>query len=223
MEFLTEKLRFPDPESASRQGLLAVGGDLKPERLMLAYNSGIFPWYSEGEPLLWWSPDPRMVLFPENFKVSGSLKKTIDSAVFEISFNTKFSSVIENCARIKRKNQSGTWITPEMKKAYIRLHQLGFAHSVEVWKNNKLAGGLYGIDLPDKKIFCGESMFSHVSDASKVGFYFLNRKLKKQNYRCIDCQIPTPHLKSLGGTVISRTSFLKMLKQKEEKIPQSKK
>lgn len=130
MEFLTEKLRFPDPESASRQGLLAVGGDLKPERLMLAYNSGIFPWYSEGEPLLWWSPDPRMVLFPENFKVSRSLKKTIDSAVFEISFNTKFSSVIENCARIKRKNQSGTWITPEMKKAYIRLHQLGFAHSV---------------------------------------------------------------------------------------------
>lgn len=212
MYFLSEALEFPNPELATKDGLLAVGGDLTPARLLLAYQSGIFPWYDDKSPILWWSPDPRMVLFLEKFKRSKSLQKTIDQQKFEITFNTAFSEVISNCARTKRAGQNGTWITPEMKAGYTELHRLGHAQSVEVWMDGTLVGGLYGIDLPNQKIFCGESMFSKVSNASKVGFYHLIKRLKVKKYRLIDCQVYTKHLASLGAEGISRKSFLALLK-----------
>jgi len=208
MNYLSKSIWFPDPEEADEDGLLAVGGDLSVKRLMHAYRSGIFPWFEEGQPILWWSPNPRMVLFLERFKVSKSLQKTIDKKKFTITFNTCFSEVIKNCSQIKRDGQQGTWITSDMEKAYINLHQLGFATSVEVWLNEELVGGLYGIDLADKKIFCGESMFSKESDASKVAFYYLVEKLKTKNYQFIDCQMYTAHLESLGAEEVSRTVFL---------------
>jgi len=204
-------LSFPDPREASSDGLLAYGGDLTVDRLRLAYNSGIFPWYNADEPVLWWSPDPRMVLFPKDFKVSKTLKKTIQSNKFNITFNTAFEQVITQCASIKREGQNGTWITSEMSTAYIELHKLGIAQSVEVWHKEKLVGGLYGIDLKDKKVFCGESMFSLMSDASKVGFYYLVSSLLKQNYKLIDCQVHTKHLASLGAKEIDRLTFLSYL------------
>jgi leucyl/phenylalanyl-tRNA--protein transferase len=211
MHFLSEIIEFPDPSEATSNGLLAVGGDLSAERLLLAYNSGIFPWYEKGQPILWWSPDPRMVLFPENFKVSKSLQKKIKSQEFNVSFNTAFSIVIKNCSEIKRKGQGGTWISNEMQEAYINLHKKGYATSVEVWREKKLVGGLYGIDLGDKKVFCGESMFSKESEASKVGFYILVNELRKKGYRLIDCQMYTTHLASLGAEEISRADFLQIL------------
>lgn len=211
MHFLSGKIEFPNPNEATSDGLLAVGGDLSVERLLLAYNSGIFPWYEKGQPILWWSPDPRMVLFPNNFKVSKSLQKTIKSESFNVSFNTAFSEVIKNCSAVKRKRQGGTWITNEMQDAYIALHKKGYATSVEVWREKELVGGLYGIDLGDKKLFCGESMFSIESEASKVGFYSLVNELKKKEYKLIDCQMYTAHLASLGANEISRTDFLKFL------------
>ena len=211
MNYLTESIWFPNPNEADEEGLLAIGGDLSSSRLLLAYKSGIFPWYEDDQPILWWSPNPRMVLFPSHFKVSKSLQKTINSKQFTITFNTCFSEVIKNCSSINRNGQAGTWITQEMQKSYSELHQLGHAHSVEVWEEENLVGGLYGIDLPEKKIFCGESMFSKVSDASKVGFYYLIEKLKLKNYKLIDCQMYTPHLESLGATEISRNEFLKYL------------
>ncbi len=151
MHYLTDKLWFPNPEEANADGLLAIGGDLSMERLLLAYNSGIFPWFEEDQPILWWSPDPRMVLFPEKFKVSKSLRKTLNSEKFKITFNHNFEEVIENCANVLRKGQAGTWITEEMQESYIALHNAGHAISVEVWENDKLVGGLYGIDLPAEK------------------------------------------------------------------------
>ncbi len=211
MHYLSKALSFPHVSNATEQGLLAIGGDLSPERLLLAYRSGIFPWYEDGDPILWWSPDPRMVLFPERFKVSKSLRKTIRDEVFEISFNQKFPEVLAHCASIKRNGQRGTWITDEMMDAYLRLHELGHAKSVEVCNDGLLVGGLYGIDLPEKKIFCGESMFSTMSDASKVGFYYLIQALKKDHYKLIDCQLYTDHLNSLGAEEISRTNFLTYL------------
>jgi len=212
MHYITESLWFPNPEEASEEGLLAIGGDLSIERLLLAYRSGIFPWYEDGQPIMWWSPEPRMVLFPSNFKVSKSLQKIIANNKFRITFDTCFSEIIKNCSIIKRDGQGGTWITNEMEKAYIQLHKKGHAHSVEVWEDDKLVGGLYGIDLVEQKVFCGESMFSKVSDASKVGFYYLVEKLKTMNYKLIDCQMYTSHLESLGATELPRKEFSSFLK-----------
>ncbi|MDN3722821.1 leucyl/phenylalanyl-tRNA--protein transferase [Aequorivita sp. SDUM287046] len=212
MHFLTEKIWFPKPEETTSDGLLAIGGNLSVERLLLAYNSGIFPWFEADQPLLWWSPDPRMVLFPEKFKVSKSLRKILNNGKFKITFNLNFSEVIQNCATVPRKGQAGTWITAEMQNAYLNLHKDGHAVSVEVWENDELVGGLYGVNLPNKKVFCGESMFSLVSDASKVAFYHLSEYAKAHNYKFIDCQIYNDHLESLGAEEVRRTAFLRMLK-----------
>lgn len=208
---LTLKLEFPEPSSAFADGLLAFGGDLSTERLLLAYKNGIFPWYSEDEPILWWSPDPRMVLFPEELKVSKSMKQIINKKVYSTSINENFEAVIDACAKIKRDEQSGTWITPEMKEAYIHLHQKGYAYSVEVWHDNDLVGGLYGIWLKEKQVFCGESMFSKLSNASKYGFIFWVNYLQSHGVRLIDCQVYTPHLERLGAREISREAFLSFL------------
>lgn len=213
MHYLTKDLWFPNPERATDDGLLAIGGNLSKEQLLLAYNSGIFPWYEDGQPILWWSPDPRMLLFPEKFKVSKSLRKTLRSEKFKITFNKSFAEVIAHCANVHRKGQGGTWITQEMQDAYLELHKVGHAVSVEVWEDEKLVGGLYGIDLPHKKVFCGESMFSLVSDASKVAFYHLSQYVKTKNYKFIDCQIYNSHLESLGAEEIPRKEFLRLLKE----------
>lgn len=211
MNFLTEKLWFPNPTEATSDGLLAIGGDLSTERLLLAYHSGIFPWFEDDQPILWWSPDPRMILFPEKFKVSKSLRKTLKSEKFRITFNKNFPEVIKNCATVLRKGQAGTWITKEMQQAYIALHSAGHAVSVEVWEDEKLVGGLYGIDLPQKKVFCGESMFSLVNDASKVAFCHLSEYVKSKNYKFIDCQVYNEHLESLGAEEIGREEFFELL------------
>ncbi len=212
MIYISEELWFPPSEYASGEGLLAVGGDLSTERLLLAYRSGIFPWFEEGDPILWWSPDPRMVLFPDELKLSKSFRRTLKKDTFKITYNTCFSEVISQCAQVKRTDQGGTWITQDMINAYQELHELDHAISVEVWQNDVLVGGLYGIDLPDKKVFCGESMFSLVSDASKVGFYHWVQQLKIREYRLIDCQVYTQHLDSLGAKEIPRDIFLNFLK-----------
>lgn len=212
MQFLSPNDPFPSVEEASEEGLLAVGGGLSPQRLLDAYSRGIFPWYDSSQPVLWWSPDPRMVLFPENLKISGSMKQLLKKEVFKVTFDKAFSEVVDHCANIKRDGQNGTWITPEMKQAYLQLHELGVARSVEVWQGEELVGGLYGIYLKEKKIFCGESMFAKVSNASKYGFIHLVQKLQEEDLKIIDCQIYTPHLESLGAEEISRTEFLKFLK-----------
>jgi leucyl/phenylalanyl-tRNA---protein transferase len=211
MIFLKDNSPFPDVSLADEDGLLAVGENLTTERLLEAYNSGIFPWYSEGQPVLWWSPDPRMVLFLDQFKVSKSLSKTIISGDFQVTFNTAFSEVIQECAQVKRNDQEGTWITQVMIDTYTELNKEGHTVSVEVWQNKKLVGGLYGIDLPEKRVFCGESMFHKVSDASKVAFYHLVEHLKARNYKLIDCQVYTKHLASLGACLIPRDEFVKHL------------
>lgn len=209
MIFLNDKIWFPPVELSSPEGIVAIGGDLSTERLLLAYRNGIFPWYNEGEPVVWHSPNPRMVLFPNKLKVSKSMKKIIKSNKFNVTFNQSFEQIIYNCKYIDRAGQVGTWITDEMKEAYIKLHQLGYAKSVEVWQNNKLVGGLYGIDLGT--VFCGESMFSKVSNTSKLAFIFLVENLRKKNYKLIDCQVYTNHLASLGAEEILRSEFLKYL------------
>ncbi|MRT16242.1 leucyl/phenylalanyl-tRNA--protein transferase [Vitellibacter sp. q18] len=211
MDVLTDTLWFPNPETADEDGLLAVGADLSVARLLLAYNSGIFPWFEDAQPILWWSPDPRMILFPEKFKISKSLRKTLKSEKFKITFNQNFPEVIQYCATVPRKGQAGTWITKEMQKAYIALHKAGQAISVEVWENDKLVGGLYGVDLPEKKVYCGESMFSLVSEASKVAFFYLSEYVKDKNYKFIYCQIYNEHLESLGAEEMARAQFLKLL------------
>lgn len=203
---------FPPVEEATAEGLLAFGGDLSPERLLTAYSRGIFPWYDSDHPILWWSPDPRMVLFPENLKISKSMKQLLKNQAFEVSFNKAFPEVLDNCAKIERPGQNGTWITPEMKEAYLSLHERGIATSVEVWKENDLVGGLYGIYLREKRIFCGESMFSKVSNASKYGFIHLVQELEKDGLELLDCQIFTPHLATLGAGEIPRSAFLDYLK-----------
>jgi leucyl/phenylalanyl-tRNA--protein transferase len=207
MFLLTDKIEFPDVNLTSFDGLLAYGGDLSVERLILAYSKGIFPWYEKGEPILWWSPDPRFVLFPEELKVSKSLQKTIKSNAFQITINKAFKEVMISCAQTKRKGQRGTWITSEMIESYYKLHKLGLAISVEVWQDDKLVGGLYGIDL-NNNVFCGESMFSKVSNASKVGFVTF---IKNTNYKLIDCQLHTKHLESFGAKHISRDRFIDFL------------
>ena len=212
MQELSKSIWFPNHDESNKDGLIAVGGDLSVERLMHAYHLGIFPWFNEGQPLFWWSPDPRMILLPESFKVSKSLKKTILSNKYKITLNTSFEEVINCCSKIKRKGQQGTWITNNMITAYLQLHKKGHAQSVEVWSDNQLVGGLYGIDLKEKKIFCGESMFSKKNNASKIALYYLVKKLKTENYRLIDCQMYTSHLESLGAQEIPRHEFLKYLK-----------
>jgi len=214
MYLLDTTIWFPNPKDANEDGILAVGGDLSIERLQLAYQSGIFPWFSEGEPIMWWSPDPRMVLFLSEFKVSKSLKRNISKTSFKITFNTAFTQVINICSQIKREGQTGTWITSEMKNAYIELHKKGIAQSVEVWDEDTLVGGLYGINLEKQKVFCGESMFSKKSDASKFALYYLVGKLKTYDYKIIDCQLHTNHLESLGAKEISRIDFLNILNSK---------
>ncbi|HCO82907.1 MAG TPA: leucyl/phenylalanyl-tRNA--protein transferase [Arenibacter sp.] len=210
MFLLTHRLLFPDVEKADEDGLLAVGGDLSPDRLILAYNNGIFPWFNEDSMILWWSPDPRMVLFPNKIKISKSMQQVIKSNRFRITWNAQFEEVVNACSLIQRKGQEGTWITPEMKSAYLILHQMGIAKSMEVWENNELVGGLYGIDLGN--VFCGESMFSKRSNASKFAFINLAQELKKKEYKLIDCQVHTDHLESLGAEEIPRKQFIKILK-----------
>lgn len=212
MYILSKNIEFPPVEHADNDGLLAIGGDLSQERLLLAYRSGIFPWYNEGEPIIWYSPDPRMVLFPEELKVSKSMKQVLRKDEFTVTFNRDFKQVIENCATVKRPDQEGTWITNDMQKAYIQLHTSGYAMSVEVWKEEELVGGLYGMWLQEKKVFCGESMFAKVSNASKVGFISLVSMLKEKKVQLIDCQVYTDHLASLGAREISRKAFLDYLK-----------
>lgn len=212
MYLLTNKISFPIHSEADENGLLAIGGDLSTERLIHAYNNGIFPWYNEDEPLLWWSPDPRMVLFPKDLRISKSMKTILKRNQFQITFNKAFNEVIHHCANIKREGQPDTWITNDMTEAYVKLYKLGIATSVEVWQEDKLVGGLYGIDLKAKKVFCGESMFSKVSNSSKAAFITLVEHLKALDYKLIDCQMHTSHLESLGAHEISRDDFLKYLK-----------
>ena len=209
MYLLSSDLVFPPVQLADQDGVLAIGGDLSTERLLLAYKSGIFPWYNQGEPIIWYSPNPRMVLFPENLKISKSMSQVIRKGEFTITFNQHFSEVISNCKNVYRQGQGGTWITYEMQLAYMQLHKKGIAKSVEVWLNNELVGGLYGIDLGH--IFCGESMFSKVNNASKIAFVYLVQKLEKENYQLIDCQVYNNHLASLGAEEITRNEFLKFL------------
>jgi len=206
---LTDALLFPSPEQASAEGIVAVGGDLQPERVMLAYRKGIFPWFESDDFLLWWSPDPRMVLFPDRLKVSKSMRTVLRKNQFEVTFNKAFDQVVEACAKVKRFGQNGTWITPGLMEVYSTIHTQGHAHSVEVWEEGSLVGGLYGIDLGT--VFCGESMFSKSSNASKVALIYLVKELKKNKYELIDCQVPTQHLASMGAEPISRTEFLTFL------------
>jgi len=212
MYFLLKELFFPDVTEADEHGILAVGGDLSPERLMLAYRSGIFPWFDDDEPILWWSPPKRMVLFPEELVVSKSMRSILRKEIFTVTFNKDFRGVISNCSSIKRDGQRGTWITEEMIEAYVKLYELGYAKSVEVWQNNELVGGLYGIDLGH--VFCGESMFSKVSNASKMAFITLVQNLKIRKYKLIDCQVHNNHLESLGAREIDRADFIEILNMK---------
>lgn len=197
---------FPSAELANRDGLLAFGGDLSPERLLMAYANGIFPWYNELDPILWWSLDPRLIIRPGEMKVSKSLRRTVASGKFEVRIDTNFENVMLNCATVERDGQNGTWIHDEMIDAYCNLHKMGFAHSFETYKDNELVGGLYGLAIG--KAFFGESMFHKVSDASKVAFCHLHEFLKQHDFKIIDCQQETPHLKSLGAFAIPRKDFL---------------
>lgn len=212
MIILNDQLWFPSVAHCSEEGLLAVGGDLSPERLLLAYRSGIFPWFSEGEPILWWSPDPRLVLVPAEFKTSKSMQKKLGNEEFRVTFDQAFSDVIRNCATIERPGQENTWITQNMINSYEKLHEMGHARSVEVWQDEILVGGLYGVDLPEKKVFCGESMFSKVDDASKIALFYWAKYLEEAHYRLIDCQVHTQHLVRLGAREIPRQKFLEYLK-----------
>lgn len=208
MQYLNEDIWFPDVSTASPEGILAFGGDLSAERLLLAYKSGIFPWFDTNEPILWWSPDPRFVLYPEKLKVSKSMKQVLRNKDFSVTVNKDFRAVITECALVKRNGQEGTWVTDTMIEAYVNLHDLGYAKSVEVWKGANLVAGLYGVDLGNG-VFCGESMFTKESNASKVGFISF---IQNTNYKLIDCQVYTNHLESLGAEEISREAFLRFLK-----------
>jgi leucyl/phenylalanyl-tRNA--protein transferase len=210
MYFLTKELFFPSVEEANYDGILAVGGDLSVDRLLLAYNNGIFPWFDADDPILWWAPPERMVVSPMDYKVSKSLRNILNRNIFEVTINKDFVSVISNCQKIDRKGQNGTWISTEIINSYTELHKLGKVISFEVWQNNELVGGLYGVDLGH--VFCGESMFSRVPNASKVAFVKLIEFLKVRNYKLLDCQIHNDHLEKLGAFEISRELFMKILK-----------
>lgn len=210
---LSYHLSFPDPSTASDEGIVAYGGDLSPSRILLAYRSGIFPWYSAGDPILWWSPNPRLILELSEFKLHRSLRKKM--AAFEIRYDTAFSQVIRECSSVPRRGQHGSWLLPEMVEAYETLHAMGYAHSVEAYQNGELVGGLYGVLVG--KVFCGESMFAKVSDASKVALATLVERLRSEGFAFIDCQVPTNHLKSLGAKEVSREEFLDRLRYGYEK------
>lgn len=207
---LPNELFFPPPEKADRGGILAVGGDLSVARLKMAYGSGIFPWFDEDEPILWWSPEKRMVLFFDELAISKSMRSILNKQIFRVTFNQNFREVISSCKKIARSGQIGTWITNDMLEAYCKLHEIGMAKSVEVWQNDELVGGLYGIDLGH--IFCGESMFSKVPNASKTAFIALAQQLQSENYKLLDCQVYNEHLESLGCREIPRNEFLKILR-----------
>lgn len=201
---------FPPVHLAEPEGILAIGGDLEPDRLLAAYRQGIFPWYEPGGPILWWSPDPRMVLFLGELHVSQRLRRTIRQGRFETRYNTAFAQVIKECAEVSRAHEDGTWITPEMQQAYVRLHQLGHAHCMEGWLGERLVGGIYGLRVG--RCFCGESMFHHETDASKVALIALVARLRREGVELIDCQVSSEHLLSLGAREITRTRFLTFLK-----------
>lgn len=206
-----EQLYFPPVEDADEDGLLAIGGDLTPARLLLAYRSGIFPWFNDADPICWWSPDPRFVLYPSQLKISKSMQQVVKKQTYQFSTNKAFKAVIHACSAAPRNGQNGTWITNEMQNAYLHMHQLGYAHSAEAWLNDELVGGLYGIRLGN--VFFGESMFSHVSNASKFAFIQYVQQLQKENVQLIDCQLHTDHLESLGAAMIPRKTFMQHLHQ----------
>jgi len=206
---LPKDLVFPHPSLSEEDGLLAIGGDLSVRRLLLAYTNGIFPWFSDDEPILWWSPDPRFVVYPKDIKISKSMKKLLKKNTYKITFDTCFRDVITNCSNIRK--EEGTWITNEMIEAYSKLHELGFAHSVEAWYDDKLVGGLYGISMG--KCFFGESMFSTMDNASKAAFITFCKLLEQKQFIMIDCQVHTNHLESLGAVHISREKFLELVEQ----------
>ncbi|MEA2114587.1 MAG: leucyl/phenylalanyl-tRNA--protein transferase [Thermodesulfobacteriota bacterium] len=208
---LSNDIIFPAPDFAEPDGLLAIGGDLSAARLITAYRQGIFPWYSEGDPILWWSPAPRLVLLPEQFHLPRRLARTIRKQQFQVSADTAFAEVISSCASLRKESGEGTWITEEMKDAYIHLHELGFAHSVECWFEGKLAGGLYGVCLD--RVFFGESMFSRKSDASKIALATLIRYAEQVGIRAIDCQMSTSHLLRFGSREIEREEFQEILER----------
>ncbi|MCB2300492.1 leucyl/phenylalanyl-tRNA--protein transferase [Clostridium tagluense] len=206
---LSNDLAFPNPSFAEEDGLLALEGDLSPERLLLAYSNGIFPWFSEEEPILWWSPDPRFILYPKDIRISHSMKKTLKNNTYRVSFDTCFRDVISRCSNMRK--ETGTWITNEMIEAYCKLHELGFAHSVEAFYDDKLVGGLYGVCIG--KCFFGESMFSTMDNASKAAFITLSKVLESKGFIVIDCQVHTNHLESLGAVYISRKDFLQVVQR----------
>jgi len=208
---LIEDLIFPAPDDAEPDGLLAVGGDLSTRRLLLAYSMGIFPWYADGQPILWWSPDPRLVLELKEFHISRRLRQTLRRGTFQVTFDQDFGGVIRACAAVERPGQDGTWITAAMEQAYIELHELGFAHSVESWIEDELVGGIYGVSLG--RAFFGESMFSRASNASKVALATLVERLSAWDFHFLDAQVTTPHMLSLGAKEISRSMFLANLEQ----------
>ncbi|SHM99001.1 leucyl/phenylalanyl-tRNA--protein transferase [Polaribacter sp. KT 15] len=209
MIWLTDKIDFPDYKYTTKEGIIALGGDLSEERLIFAYQNGIFPWFSDDDPIVWYCPYDRMVLFPEDLKVSKSMRKILNKNKFTITENKAFNDVIYNCKNIDRKDDLGTWITNDMEQAYINLHKIGFAKSIEVWLDNELVGGLYGVEV--NGVFCGESMFSKVSNASKLAFIYL---VQTKKYKLIDCQVYNDHLASLGAKEIDRALFLSILKEK---------
>jgi leucyl/phenylalanyl-tRNA---protein transferase len=208
---LDDSLWFPDAGEALEDGLLAIGGDLSADRLLLAYRNGIFPWFNDDELPMWWCPDPRFVLFPDELRISKSMQQLLRRQAFDFRVNTSFKAVIESCSQIERREQDGTWITNEVKQAYTTLHQLGYAHSAEAWLDGELVGGLYGIRLG--KVFFGESMFSRVSNASKYAFISYVQQLQQEGVVLIDCQVYTEHLESLGARMIIRDHFLKLVQE----------
>lgn len=209
MYILNSNLYFPPIETADEEGILAIGGDLSTKRLLLAYTNGIFPWYNDDQPIIWWSPNPRFVLFPEKLKISKSMKSLLLANKFSFTINNNFDQVIKNCKTINRKNQDGTWITNEVQNAYTVLHKNGYAHSAETWLDGNLVGGLYGVKIGN--IFFGESMFSKYPNASKFAFINYVKKLQEENVTLIDCQLHTNHLESFGAEMIDRNEFKKML------------
>jgi leucyl/phenylalanyl-tRNA--protein transferase len=213
MYFLSKELYFPPVDEASYEGILAIGGDLSVERLLLAYRNGIFPWFNEDEPILWWSPPERMVVAPKLYKVSKSIRNLLNQKKFKVTFNQNFKGVILGCQQIERPGQYGTWLSDDFVDSYTKLNEMGIAQSVEVWQNDELVGGLYGVDLGH--IFCGESMFSRLPNASKIAFVTLIEYLNNNNYKLLDCQVHNDHLEKLGAFEISRETFMKVLKSEK--------
>jgi leucyl/phenylalanyl-tRNA--protein transferase len=216
MYFLSKDLYFPPVEEASYEGILAIGGNLSVDRLLLAYRNGIFPWFNEDEPILWWAPPERMVVAPSLYKVSKSIRNLLNQNKFKVTFNQNFHEVILGCQQIERKGQDGTWLSDTFIESYTKLHDMEIAKSVEVWQNDELVGGLYGVDLGH--VFCGESMFSKVPNASKIAFVTLINYLKENNYKLLDCQVHNDHLEKLGAFEISRETFMNVLNSEKTRF-----